>query len=99
VPRHSPFQIELTPDERRELQRRARKYTSPHRDVIRAKLILLAAEGLSNDVIAARLDTPRQIVSKWRRRFFYQRFAGLEEQPKGEGTTRVAPARTSRKAN
>ena len=29
----------------------------------------LASEGLSNDVIAARLDTPRQIVSKWRKRF------------------------------
>jgi hypothetical protein len=31
-----------------------------------AKIVLLAAEGLSNDVIASRLDTPRQIVSKWR---------------------------------
>jgi transposase-like protein len=46
----------------------ARKYTSPYCDVIRAKIILLADEGLSNDVIAARLDTPRQIVSKWRKR-------------------------------
>jgi transposase len=34
--------------------------------VIRAKIILLADEGLSNDVIASRLDTPRQIVSNWR---------------------------------
>jgi hypothetical protein len=42
----------------------ARKYTSPYRNVIRAKIILLANEGLSNDVIATRLDTPRQIVSK-----------------------------------
>ena len=30
--------------------------------------MLLAAQGLPNDVIAARLDTPRQIVSKWRKR-------------------------------
>jgi hypothetical protein len=37
--------------------------------VVRAKIILLAAEDLSNDVFAARLDTPRQIVSKWRKRF------------------------------
>jgi hypothetical protein len=29
----------------------------------------LAAEGLSKDIIAARLDTPRQIISKWRKRF------------------------------
>ena len=58
MPRHSQFCIELTRDERRELEARARKYTSPYRDVIRAKLVLLAARGLSNDVIAARLDTP-----------------------------------------
>jgi len=37
--------------------------------VVRAKIILLADEGLSNDLIAAKLDTPRQIVSKWRQRF------------------------------
>ena len=70
MPRHSPFRIQLTREERRALEARARKYTSPYRDVIRAKLVLLAAEGLSNDVIAARLDTPRQIISKWRHRFF-----------------------------
>ena len=70
MPRHSPFRIQLTREERRELEARARKYTSPYRDVIRARLVLLAARGLSNDVIAARLDTPRQIVSKWRHRFF-----------------------------
>jgi hypothetical protein len=38
---------------------------------------------MANDAIAARLDTPRQIVSKWRRRFHLQRLAGLEEQPLG----------------
>lgn len=43
VPRHSPFRIQLTRDERRELERRARQYTSPYRDVIRAKLVLLVA--------------------------------------------------------
>ena len=48
-----------------------RKYTSAYCDVIRAKIILLANEGLSNDVIASRLDTPRQIVSKWRKRFVF----------------------------
>ena len=77
MPRQSPFHIDLTSEERRELENRARKYTSPYRDVVRAKLILLAAEGLSNDAIAGRLGTPRQIVSKWRRRFFDQRLASL----------------------
>jgi transposase len=43
----------------------------------------LQDEGLSNDVIASRLDTPRQIVSKWRKRFAFARLPGLEAQPRG----------------
>ena len=93
MPRHSPFRIDLTREERRELEARTRKYTSPYRDVIRAKLVLLVAEDLPNDVIAARLDTPRQIISKWRKRFFDQRLAGLEEEPRGGRTARFAPQR------
>jgi transposase len=93
VPRHSPFRIDLSREERRELEARARRYTSPYRDVIRAKLVLLAAQGFSNDVIAARLDTPRQIISKWRKRFFDQRLAGLEEEPRGGRTARFSPQR------
>src|SRR5215831_14008163 len=69
MPRNSPFDMNLSSDERQALESMARKYTSPYCDVIRAKIILLADEGLSNDVIAARLNTPRQIVSKWRKRF------------------------------
>jgi transposase len=57
----------------------ARKYTSSYRNVIRARIILYAAQGLENDQIAARLDTPRQIVSKWRKRFYEKGLAGLEE--------------------
>ncbi len=93
MPHHSPFRIELTREERLELEARARKYTSPYRDVIRAKLILFAAEGLSNDVIAARLDTARQIISKWRKRFYDQRLAGLEEEPRGGRDARFSPQR------
>lgn len=83
MPRRSPYLIELTASERRQLQGQARKYTSPYRDVLRAKIVLLAAEGLRNDEIAARLDTPRQIVSKWRKRFFEEGVAGLQERPRG----------------
>ena len=83
MPRPSPFHIVLTRDEQNELEARARKYTSPYRDVIRAKIVLLAAQGMSNDIIAARLDTPRQIVSKWRKRFALARLPGLK-QPRGD---------------
>jgi transposase len=82
VPRTSPYQIELSDDERARLEALARSYSSPHRDVVRAKIVLLAAGGLSNEGIAVRLDTPRQIVSKWRKRFYEQRLPGLRDQPR-----------------
>ena len=81
----------LTSEEQSQLEARARKYTSPYRDVVRAKIVLLAAQGLSNDVIAARLDTPRQIVSKWRQRFHRHRLAGLDEEPRGGRPARFSP--------
>ena len=93
--RSSPFRIVLTSEEQEKLETRARKYTSPYRDVIRAKVVLLAAQGLSNDVIATRLDTPRQIVSKWRKRFFEERLAGLEDEPR-IGRPPVFPPRGGR---
>ena len=46
MPRTSPYRVELSIAERRLLEARARKYTSPYRDVIRAKIVLLAAAGL-----------------------------------------------------
>lgn len=82
MPRTSPYAIELSPEERAELEARARTYTLPYRDVLRAKIVLYAAQGLRNDEIAARLDTRREIVSKWRKRFYEQRLAGLEELPR-----------------
>jgi transposase len=80
--RTSPFTIRLSVDERSELETQARKYTSPYYAVLRAKIILLAAAGMSNDQIGARLSAPRQIVSKWRKRFFEQRTAGLLDEPR-----------------
>jgi hypothetical protein len=95
MPRKSPFHIELTPGEAVELRRRASKYTLPYFEVVRAKMILLAAQGLGNDEIAARLDTRREVVSEWRKRFFRQRLAGLEELPR-PGRPRAFPPRSHR---
>ena len=74
-----------------------RSYTSPYIDVVRAKIILYAAEGLTNKEIGARLDTPRQIVSKWRKRFFDQRLAGLQEQPRRGRPGLFSPLRRHRR--
>jgi transposase len=96
MPRKSPFTIDLTDHEKLVLETEARKYTSPYRDVIRSKIILLAARGLNNDEIASRLDTPRQIVSKWRRRFYQERLLGLQDQPRGGRPGSFSPSGKSR---
>ena len=91
MPRKSPYILLLDSKEKEHLEAIARKYTSPYCDVMRAKIILLAGEHLSNDVIASRLDTPRQIVSKWRKRFYLTRLPGLEGLPRGGRPARFSP--------
>jgi len=80
MPRNSPYPIILSPAEESELVRIARKYTSPYYYVVRAKIVLMAAQGLDNKCIGEKLSLPRQIVSKWRKRFFEQRLQGLEDR-------------------
>jgi len=92
MPRKSPFRIDLSVDESAELNRRAATYTLPYFEVVRAKMILMAANGMDNDEIAARLDTRREVVSQWRQRFFKERLAGLEERAR-PGRPRVFPPR------
>ena len=92
MPRVSPYQIMLARAEKDELTRRAAKYTLPYYQVVRAKMILLAADGLNNDEIAACLHTRREIVSLWRKRFFEERLQGLQDQAR-PGRPRTFPPR------
>jgi uncharacterized membrane protein len=92
MPRKSPFDIKLSAAEAVELSRRASRYTLPYFEVVRAKMILMAADGMDNDEIAARLSTGRDVVSQWRKRFFKERLAGLEERAR-PGRPRVFPPR------
>ena len=95
MPRSSPFRIELSREEARELTRRAGKYTLPYYQVVRAKMILLAAAGWGNDEIAATLHTRREIVSLWRKRFYQERLAGLEDQARPGRPRAFSPSRGS----
>lgn len=95
MPRISPYRIALSRAEVEELTRRANKYTLPYFQVIRAKMILLAHQGLSNEEVADRLSTRREIVSMWRKRFFEQRLPGLDDRER-PGRPRVFPPRTGR---
>ncbi len=78
--RHSPFVIELQDDERRVLEARVRKRTAEHRDVLRARIVLAAADGDQNATIAGRLGIALNTVIKWRKRFFEEGLAGLEDR-------------------
>ena len=82
MPRISPFEIRLTANERATLRHRAATYTAPYRDVVRAKIVLMAADGLPNKEIAHRLSLPVQVVTRWRKRFYHERLTGLEERPR-----------------
>ena len=95
MPRSSPYTINLSQAERQILETCARKYTLPYFSELRAKMILLAAQGCSNDEIAASLSVGRDVVSLWRKRFFHERLAGLEERPR-PGRPRVFPPRGRR---
>ena len=82
MPQRSPYEIVLSEEERAQLQRIARSYTSPHGLVTRAQVVLLAAEGMENATIAKELRFPPQLVTKWRKRFYEERLAGLEDRPR-----------------
>ena len=95
MPRQSPYAITLSRDERETLESRARKYTLPYFQVVRALIVLAAADDRANDEIAAALSVGRDVVSLWRKRFFYERLAGLDERPRS-GRPRAFPPRGRR---
>lgn len=91
IPRMSPYVISLSLNEKDALQKVARKYTLPYFKVVRAKAILLAADGLENKQIGEKLDLPREVVSKWRKRFFEKRLNGLQDRPRRGRPSRFSP--------
>ena len=58
MPRQSPYRIVLSAAEERTLIDRAARYTRPYFEVLRATMILLAAEGWSNKANRPRLADP-----------------------------------------
>ena len=83
--------IELSGEERAELERRVACYTLPHKVVVRAKMILYAAEGQPTAEIARRLETAPRVVGRWRKRFFEERLAGLEDRERAGRPRRFPP--------
>jgi transposase len=74
--------IELSSDERAQLEAWARRRTSAQALAARSRIVLLAADGLNNTEIAQRLGVHRPMVRKWRGRFAEHRLDGLTDEPR-----------------
>ena len=74
--------IKLSPEERIELLRLLRAHNTPQKMVLRASIILGAAEGKGNSSIAKDIHTSRPTVILWKGRFLEERIKGLEDIPR-----------------
>lgn len=77
--------IELTEEERKQLVKYSRGRSTPARLVLRAKVILRAAEGMQSKDIAAELETDPQFVCRWRNRFVKGRLKAIEQDAPRSG--------------
>ena len=77
-----PRVVELTDEERAQLEGWARRRTSAQSLALRSRIVLLAGEGLNNTEIAARLGVAVSSARKWRNRFAEHRLDGLLDEPR-----------------
>ena len=75
-------EVRLSPKILNALEARCRAPTSAQRDVKRARIVLLAAEGRSTRSIAEEVGVQPRIVSNWRRRFADHGLDGLKDRPR-----------------
>src|SRR3954468_21001161 len=88
MPSSTAAVVVLSDEERDQLERWTRRRTSAQALALRARIVLLAAEGLRNTEIAQRLGISRPPVTKWRNRFVEHRLAALSDEPR-RGRPRV----------
>jgi len=74
--------LQLSDEVKKQLETMANSRTLPYAQVRRAQIILLSAQGLTNTMIAQRVDLSINMVGVWRQRFIDQGLMGLYDQPK-----------------
>lgn len=74
--------IKLSMELRQELQSMTRAHSISQALAQRARIILLADNGLNNTTIARQLKLSNHCVGKWRRRFLAQGLVGLYDEPR-----------------
>jgi transposase len=72
--------LEVSDEQRVELERRVRAHTSTQRAAKRARIVLMAADGVSSRQIAAAVGISEEYVAMWRRRFSESGVKGLDDQ-------------------
>lgn len=82
-------EIQLTSDERDELERLSRRSRSNRHVALRAKMILASASGLSDVAVAAKLRVSNVTVGTWRKRFADTRLDGLYDEPRVGGPRKI----------
>jgi transposase len=74
--------LSVTDEERTVLTRWSRRPKAPHSIAQRARIVLLAADGLSNVAVADKVGVNQATVVKWRKRFIERRLDGLVDEPR-----------------
>jgi transposase len=82
MPSPTAVVIELTADEREQLEAWSRRHTSAQALALRARIVLAAAEGFGNAEVGRRLSVKRDTARKWRDRFAAARLDGLLDEPR-----------------
>ena len=72
--------LTLNPQQQNQLEGVAHSTTMPYGVVLRARMILACAEGLTNAAVSERIGASPQAVGKWRRRFLEAGIEGLHDQ-------------------
>jgi transposase len=86
----TPPEIVLDPVQRKQLEALIRAASTTQAEALRARIILLAAQEWPSEEIAAELQTSKQTVCKWRRRFARHGLAGLQDGVRSGRPTQVA---------
>jgi Winged helix-turn helix len=92
-PKKAPLKVILEAEQRVVLEDIARAMVLPYRDVIRARTILMLADGVSQAEVARRVGLRRRIVRKWAERFVDRGLLGLEDAPRSGRPPRFPPDR------
>ena len=90
--RQSPFVIELSDEDRDLLEAMVRRRTAERRMVLRARIVLAAADGEENVSIAERLEVALNTVIKWRKRFFEEGMDGLADRKRSGRPRTFSPS-------